>query len=354
MKITPKFKHEMDNDLLQNFFRNEENTMTAVTSTYKFVGPPGMSPAQAGLLHGIDIARDFFLNWALPWLKHHRPACVERIAAGLFFGSDVLRTDDALSRDHAWGPHFDIYYLDADKDLLGEKLYEEINAAAPKVWNDANLRSHHSAGLESIEKRFGGIFKGKRLPECDVDWLPVGEHLDSALYYVRHGGVFYDPAGIMGGVQQKLRDLPHDLWLKRMSQLCFNIAHYGEYNFCWRLTKRCDALSIQMALGHFTEALLRISLIMDRDHAPYWKWLHHEVKKRPVSAAIDAQLEQLCTSCDLERRCDIVKGLCNWLFDELVKREILPANLDNGSGVPIFFQAKAYLEKQIKNEQIRA
>jgi hypothetical protein len=47
---------------------------------------------------------------------------------------------------------------------------------------------------------------------------------------------------------------------------------------------------MQMALGNFAKAVMRLHFYLDRDFAPYWKWLPHEFRLRGYSPAIHEQL----------------------------------------------------------------
>ena len=73
-------------------------------------------------MRGLTIARDFFVSWGHPFLKSHFPDLAGRIAAGRILGSDVLGGDDEISRDHDWGPQFDLFLSTDDYASHGERL----------------------------------------------------------------------------------------------------------------------------------------------------------------------------------------------------------------------------------------
>jgi hypothetical protein len=306
---------------------------------------------------GLLIAKDYWLNWGRPWFASRHPDLLGQIGVGLFSGSDVLGADDALSRDHGWGPRFDVFRLD-ENAISNEALASELNAAAPREWDGFQSRFHFtpSLGVHDAARYFGNFFSNKVLPQSPRDWVCCEyklPNLESHLYYVRHGAVFHDPAGILAGMQERLHTYPEDVWLLRMAQLCFDIAHYGEYNFCWRLTKRKDPVAAQMAIGCFQNAVMALALVMDRDYAPYWKWLHHVFKSREIAAGLDGHLVAMATTLDYERRAELITTICTVLLDELVSRGIVPGDLDDGSGLPLFFQARASLLSRISDPAIR-
>ncbi|MBI4958282.1 MAG: DUF4037 domain-containing protein [Desulfovibrio sp.] len=306
---------------------------------------------------GLDIAKDYWLNWGRPWFASRHPGLLGKIGVGLFSGSDVLGADDALSRDHGWGPRFDVFRADDDV-LSNESLESEINAAAPREWGGFKSRFQFTPSLRvhNATRYFGNLFGREELPRSPAEWTCC-EHklpnLESHLYYVRHGAVFHDPKGILADVRARLYAYPEDVWLLRMAQLCFEIGHYGEYNFCWRLAKRKDHVAAQMAIGYFQHAVMALGLVMDRDYSPYWKWLHHVFKTREISARLDGHLVALSTTLDYEPRAERITTICTVLMDELVSRGIVPKGLDDGSGLPLFFQARAYLLGRISDPAIR-
>lgn len=306
---------------------------------------------------GLDIAQDYWLNWGKPWLAARYPRLLGEIGVGLFSGSDVLGADDELSRDHGWGPRFDVFRLD-EQGVSNESLSAEMNTAAPREWEGFQNRFQFtpSLGVHNTQRYFGNFFGRDGLPQSPGDWICC-EHklpnLETHLFFLRHGAVFHDPKGILADIRARLHAYPEDVWLLRMGQLCFDIAHYGEYNFCWRLTKRKDPVAAHMAIGYFQHAVMAMALVMDRDYAPYWKWLHHVFRFTNIAARLDGYLVALASTLEYEPRAERITTICAVLMDELVSRGIVPKDLDDGSGLPLFFQARAYLLGRISDPAIR-
>ena len=308
--------------------------------------------------NGLDMAREYWTQWGHPWLEARHPGLVGRVAVGLFSGSDVLGADDELSRDHGWGPRFDVFRADED-GLSNESLQEEMRAAAPTSWEGFRNRFEFapSIGVHDAATYFGGFFPGNRLPESATDWVRCGcalSNLESHLHYVRHGSVFHDPGGLLDGIRERLRHYPEDVWLLRMALLCFDIAHYGEYNFCWRIAKRKDPVAASMAVGYFQHAAMALAIVMDRDYAPYWKWIRHVFRSREPAETLDPLLAALSTTPEYDRRAALVTSVCRMLMEALVQRGIVPEDLDDGSGLPLFFQARAHLLGRIGDPVVRA
>lgn len=91
-------------------------------------------------MKGLEIAHGFWLEWGQPFLRQEFPHLSERVAAGRFLGSDVLGGDDAISRDHNWGPQFCLWLSEADYQAHGAKISETMNASGPHPWRGIPAR----------------------------------------------------------------------------------------------------------------------------------------------------------------------------------------------------------------------
>ncbi len=71
-------------------------------------------------MKGLEISQAFFREWGFPFLKAEYPELVERAAVGRMMGSDVIGADDEWSRDHCWGPCFEVWLTTHDFAQVGE------------------------------------------------------------------------------------------------------------------------------------------------------------------------------------------------------------------------------------------
>ena len=67
-------------------------------------------------------------------MQEHFPELVDRTAAGLFRGSQVLGAEDVLSRDHGRGPMFLLLLIQQDYAAQGQVLKQAMVGAAPQEW----------------------------------------------------------------------------------------------------------------------------------------------------------------------------------------------------------------------------
>ena len=58
-------------------------------------------------MQGLQLAKEYFFTHGLPMIEESFKEIADRVAAGLVGpGSECYGFDDALSRDHDWGPAF--------------------------------------------------------------------------------------------------------------------------------------------------------------------------------------------------------------------------------------------------------
>jgi Domain of unknown function (DUF4037) len=138
-------------------------------------------------------------------------------------------------------------------------------------------------------------------------WSGVREY---QLYLIRHGHVFSDPMGEFSARRRALAQYPRLARLQRLSDELFNVWHYGQYNFLVRLLIRQDPLAVQIARGHFIEAILRLCLLLEGDYTPYWKWLAFAFSKSRSAAWLDEPLRQLSQGGDLKKQGELVQEVC--------------------------------------------
>src|SRR5579871_3072559 len=254
------------------------------------------------LMKGLTIARDFFVSWGHPFLKSHFPDLAGRIAAGRILGSDVLGGDDEISRDHDWGPQFDLFLSANDHASLGAQLSQAMNAAAPNPWKGYRLAGagDKSVRLESIPGWFSKYFKLERCPATAADWPPFS--FESTLYFLRHAAIWVDATGEFSKWRTALHEYPEELLRARLAEECFRVWHHGEYNFVQRMAHRRDPLAIAICLGEFVTGVMRMVLLMNRDFTPYWKWLPFEFRKRTAAEPLQDLLEELVSIRDIARQ----------------------------------------------------
>lgn len=285
---------------------------------------------------GLDVSRAFFFEWGLPALERQFPALVARIAAGRLLGSDVLGADDAISRDHDWGPQFWLFLTDADYEQVGNELSERLNAVAPNPWQGHRLAGagDKAVVVTSIPMFMKGLVGLDASPETPRDWIPSAAQTplalprESNLYFLRHGTVFQDPLGELSAWRKSMHFYPRDIRLRRLAEETFRVWQHGEYNFLQRMTRRRDPLAIQVCLGEFTTGVMRLWLLLSGDYTPYWKWLAFEFRKLPEATQVEPLLVQLAAMPGIEVQSALVREICR-----IAHERVLLSGLVTGKGI---------------------
>jgi len=278
-------------------------------------------------MNGLEIARDFFFSWGQPYLLAQFPGLENKIAAGRLLGSEVLGGDDEISRDHNWGPQFDLFLSADDYAALGEQIAKAMNARAPNPWKGYRLAGagDKSVQVESVPEWFRKYLKIARPPATAGDWPATSE--ESILYFLRHGEIWVDGSGELSSWRSALHEYPEEILRTRLAEECFRIWQHGEYNFVQRMARRRDPIAIAICLGEFATGVMRIVLLMSRDFTPYWKWLAFEFRKRGEAQRYVRLLEELVSIQVVERQVDIVQRVC-----ALVHRQLLDGGWVTGRG----------------------
>lgn len=283
------------------------------------------------MITGLEMARSYFTEWGLPFLQQHFPSISERVAAGIWRGSQIFGADDALSRDHGWGAMFTLVLTELDYQATAERLNQALQENAPTAWKGIPTPSEAEIIVTSLDRFFQDRVGFSTPPRDSSEWLEgfyfrFGTR-ETELYLIRHGHLFYDPLGEFTTRRDLFVNYPRDIQLHRINQELLNVWHYGQYNFIDRLSQRNDPVANCMALGHFSEGVMRLCMLLDDDYSPYWKWLAFEFRKHGVARVLDPLLTTLTTSTDLSQQVDLVTEICGFLHELLQTHQLAASDM---------------------------
>lgn len=287
-----------------------------------------------GNIKGLEIARDFFLNWGVPFLDENFPELLGRISAGRFAGSDVLGADDDISRDHNWGPQFSLFLSNDDFERFAKHLLDTMNDNAPATWQGYWVAGAGDKNVlvENVPQWVESSIGFTALPQSDEDWNIIVKHRqfggtvearESALYYLKNGALWLDNNAEFARWRDTLNKYPDSVWYARLAEEAFRIWQYGQYNFVQRISKRDDPLAIAVCLGEFTKGVMRMMLLLYRNYTPYWKWLAHEFRKLDQSSHYAPLLETLLKSTDRIQQVNLVEQISADIYQELLSAEAI-------------------------------
>ncbi len=283
------------------------------------------------MLTGLEMAKSYFEEWGLPLLRRDFNPIVDRVAAGIWRGSQIFGADDSLSRDHGWGAMFTLILTEPDFKSTAEALSQSLKKNAPPEWKGVPTAPESSIILTSTDQYFLNQVGFITPPHEPSRWLEdfhfrFGTR-ETELYLIRHGHLFYDPLGEFTARRELFLKYPKEAQLKRINQELLQVWHYGQYNFIDRLSQRNDPVANGMALGHFTEAVMRLCMLLDDDYTPYWKWLAFEFRKHEAAQSLDPLLVSLSTTSDMLQQVNNVNEICRFIHDLLNTYELAAADL---------------------------
>ncbi|GAF76263.1 unnamed protein product, partial [marine sediment metagenome] len=130
----------------------------------------------------------------------------------------------------------------------------------------------------AVEDFFGRFLSTDRLPACDEDWLDLCE-VD--LFHVTGGEVVYDGLGDMTARRKALAYYPDAIWKKRIADWCMYVSgRESPYNL-HRVSKREDDLTCTIYFGACIKRMMELCFMLNRQYAPYTKWLNVGFRRLP-------------------------------------------------------------------------
>ncbi len=235
---------------------------------------------------GLEISKEFISTLLLPLLQDTLPDFYDRLSVSVVgTGSDVLGFDDEISRDHHWGPRANVMYLREDREQIEQPLRAVLSEKLPDTFqgyevhaNIGNLTGVCQATIEDFFERFLGT---DQLPQQDVDWTALCE-VD--LFHVTAGEVVYDGLGELTRRREILAYYPDNVWKKRLADWCMYVTgRDAPYNL-HRMAKRGDDLTCMFYFSLCVKRLMELCFALNRQYAPYTKWLNHSFRSLPQYA----------------------------------------------------------------------
>jgi hypothetical protein len=237
---------------------------------------------------GLELAGLYYRQAVRPILQAHYPHLAH--SAGLIGpGSEVLGFDTEMSADHNWGPQVVLYLSEEDharlagdlRRTLGDRLpfsfrgysthFEELpdepDTAILKAASSRPINHRvHVTTIQGFIRRYLGIDLDRELSV--VDWLTIPEQ---KLRTLVAGAVYHDSLNVLEPMRRKLAYYPHDLWLYLLSAQWQRIGQ--EEPFVGRAAIVGDEVGSAIIAARLVRDLMRLCLMMQKQYAPYAKWL---------------------------------------------------------------------------------
>ncbi len=272
-------------------------------------------------MKGLDISREFYLQYGKPMLEEQFPSIVDRIAVGLVGeGSECLGFDDEISRDHDFEPGFCLWLTENDKNEFGFQLARAYSRLPRSFMGlSRSLLSPVGGarrGVMSIDD-FYTRFLGAPNAPCNISrWLYTPS---AALCAASNGEVFSDRLGVFSGIRAELlKGYPEDIRRKKLAAHTVFMAQAGQYNYP-RCMEREDSGTAQLAIFEFVKHAISAIYLLNNRYEPYYKWAYRgiediEAEKELISGLkLISELDNSAQSA--ERKNNIIEMTARRLID---------------------------------------
>jgi len=282
---------------------------------------------------GLEIAKNYYLEYGAPMIHEKFPEYESRLAVGLVgAGSECFGYDDEISRDHDFEPGFCIFLPDdlaADRKLVFE--LERAYSYLPREYAGLKRQLVRPAGgsrrgILTISGFYSDRVGDLSRLDHPFGWLALSEH---ALAEATNGEVFRDDAGIFSGIRGKLLAMPDDVILKKLAGRLALASQAGQYNY-ERSVSRGDLASAQLAAFEFVRQIVSAMFALDRRYLPYYKWVFRALSASTRFAKHCDSLEFLISTQndgDLPSiKLQVIGDICADVAAELKSRDLSSAD----------------------------
>lgn len=250
---------------------------------------------------GMELCRAFYETYGRPMISEQFPEYADRIAAGLAGeGSDCFGFDDAVSRDHDWGPGFCLWISEETEKEIGAKL-REAYANLPKEFMGYTRKTSRQGDGRVGVCTVSGFYERllgkdnchnltKNVTEKDFEWTQME---DEALAAAVNGEVFDDPEGTFSAIRNVLKKgFPKRLQYLKLAEGCARFSQGLQYN-CGRMAVRGDCVAALLSGTEGMRQAMKLLYYMDGQYPPHDKWLYRGIAGKEDCAEIAGLLRQI-------------------------------------------------------------
>jgi hypothetical protein len=258
------------------------------------------------LIPGLELSRAFYREAVEPIIKTHVP-CLQYAAARLGHGSEVLGLDDAMSRDHDWGPRLTLFLLDEELDEYKSPLDRALKENLPHTFRGYSTHwslPHEDHTWQLIEHVDGALNHRVEITSVrtfildylgfDItgelqaaDWLTFPQQ---KLLGITSGEVFYD--GIeLKAVREYFSWYPHAVWLYLLASTWQRIGQ--EEHLMGRAGEAGSEMGSALIAARLVRDIMRLCFLMEKRYAPYAKWFGLAFSQLRSSSELTPILEKV-------------------------------------------------------------
>ena len=181
------------------------------------------------------------------------------------------------------------------------------------------------------------------------DWLYLPSH---ALAEASNGDVFRDDLGEFSRIRDAIKSgMPEDVRRKKLASRLIFMAQAGQYNYS-RCLRHGEEGAAVLALDEFVRNAAEAVYLLNRAHAPYYKWLLRGMRDLPRLGQLAEALEFLLTADNdaggQKLKAAVIEDICAETVKELRAQRLTCGSWD-------YLEKHAFdVQSHIENAQIRA
>lgn len=281
-------------------------------------------------MRGLDEARAFYEAYGRPMLHEQFPDYEGRIAVGLAGrGSECFGFDDDISRDHDFPQGFCLWLTDEDDIRIGVPLARAYRALLPPEEQKRSALAEESRGVRRLSAFYRRYTGTNGAPESWQQWMAVPSW---ALAEATNGELWRDDLGAFTSIrEQLLGGMPEDVRLKKLAARAIEMAQSGQYNYS-RCLRHGEEGAAMLALADFVRSAAHMLYLLNRRHAPYYKWLLRGVDELPRLSELRGALDYLLTADNdgrgRETKAGVIEDICAAVVRELNAQQLTDGDWD--------------------------
>lgn len=231
-----------------------------------------------GQIKGIDLCRAYYDTYGVPMLSEKFAAYENRITVGLCGeGSDCSGFDDAISRDHDWGPGFSLWVDKDTYDEIGNELVQAYDALPKEFRGFTRKETIHAKGRVGvcISEEFYERVLG-------YDWAKGWEKIpEDVLFAAVSGEIFHSADTEFERIRNMIiNEYPLYMKLSNTAQNSALFSQGAQYNYP-RLLRRGDLVGARLSLVSGIAAGMKLIYELEGQYPPCDKWLYAGLASLP-------------------------------------------------------------------------
>jgi len=301
-------------------------------------------------MRGLEEARSFYLESCAELLHLRFPEYEGRIAVGFAgHGSECFGFDDELSRDHDFERGCCLWLTDEDDVKIGVALARAYRELSGEAVSEKSAMSEKWLGVRRISDFYRRYTGTGFAPESWQEWLYLPSH---ALAEATNGEVFRDDLGEFSAIRERIKNgMPEDVRRKKLAARVIAMAQSGQYNYA-RCIRRGEQGAAMLALAEFVRSAAQTVFLLNRAHAPYYKWLLRAMRELPLLGSLADALEFLLTGDNEPEgqalKSQVIEDICAEIIAELKRQELSHSSQS-------YLEPHAFdIQSHIVNKQIKA